>query len=389
MRLSTFILFLLVFQSFCGKAQKETEIMKRYDVKFVYQSEHFIYYAAQKDYKYVHLFDSVLNANYERICTDFGHFIKGKIEIEIYPDNPSFRKAAGYSDGVRPDVIAAAHVYRHIIFTSPSLFDYPFMVTTIQHEFAHAVMYDFVGKKNIDKVPFWLAEGFAEREANANTLSTSGQGYFLEKVDSISSFDRFDNDTQFLTIPFSYAWARQLCDYLIETKGISVIKLLAYHPEKFESIVGKTKDEFYIDFVAHLKQICRKCLFCSCSGMNDSLLAANREKFNQKYTAAVNKGDSLFKAGQYEQAIISFQESLLYGFQYSVKFGGIPDANKRIDAKARKGIYNFDIMKADKLFTEGNFACAKQYYQFALYFFKDEVYPKDKIMECDDRQKPN
>jgi hypothetical protein len=389
MRFSTFILFLLVFQRFSGKAQKETGIMKQYDVRFVYQSEHFIYYASQKDYKYVPLFDSVLNANYERICTDFGHFIKGKIEIEIYPDNPSFRKAAGYADGVRPDVIAAAHVYRHVIFSSPSFFDYPFMVTTIQHELAHAVMYDFVGRKNIDEVPFWLAEGFAEREANANTLSTSGQWYFLEKMDSISSFDEFDNDTRFLTLPFSYAWARQLCDYLIETKSISIIKILASSPEKFDVIVGKTKEEFYKEFAAHLKQICRNCLFCSCSGMSDSLLAVNRKKFNEKYIAAVNKGDSLFKAGQYEQAIMSFQESLLFGFQYSVKFGGIPDATKRIDNNARRGIYNVDIMKADKLFTEGNFACAKQYYLFALYFFKDEVYPKNKIIECDDHQKPD
>jgi tetratricopeptide (TPR) repeat protein len=250
-------------------------------------------------------------------------------------------------------------------------------------------MYDFVGKNNIDKVPFWLAEGFAERGANANTLSTRGQWYFLEHADSILSFEKFNNDSAFLTIPFSYAWARQLCDYIIETNGLPVIKKLASHPDQFDQILGKTKNEFYRDFINHLKVICKKCLFCSGFGMSDSLLQLSRKRFDEKYTSAVNKGDSLFKAGQYKQAIMNFQESLLFGYQYSVKFGGIPDADKKIDNKTRREIYDFDIKQADKLFKEGNFSCAKQYYLFALYFFKDEVYPKNKIIECDVYQKPN
>jgi len=126
--------------------------------------------------------------------------------------------------------------------------------------------------------------------------------------------------------------------------------------------------------------------------VNDALNALAKNKATQdKYDAAVKKGDDLLAEKNYTAAIAAFKEAQAVKPNEPYPGNKIAEINKLIDAqekaKAKEKEYLELIAKGDKLMTSKDYKLAKGAYQDALLIKASEQYPKDKIKEIDNLMK--
>ncbi len=126
--------------------------------------------------------------------------------------------------------------------------------------------------------------------------------------------------------------------------------------------------------------------------VNDALngLAKNKA-LQEKYDAAVKKGDDLLAEKNYTASIAAFKEAQNIKPTEPYPGNKISEINKLIDAqeksKAKEKEYTDLIAKGDKLFASKDYKLAKGAYQDALLIKAAEQYPKDKIKEIDNLMK--
>jgi tetratricopeptide (TPR) repeat protein len=122
----------------------------------------------------------------------------------------------------------------------------------------------------------------------------------------------------------------------------------------------------------------------------DDLLAkdAKDKDLNDKYNAAIKKGDDAFGAKDYPTAKAGYTDAstLKPTEQYPKdKLKAIADIMAKADAdKANKAKYDAAIAKADKAMNAKDYVNAKAGYNEALTYKSDEQYPKDKLKELED-----
>jgi Trp operon repressor len=125
----------------------------------------------------------------------------------------------------------------------------------------------------------------------------------------------------------------------------------------------------------------------------DGLLAktAKDKELNEKYNAAIAKGDDAFGKQSYADAKTAYKEALTYkaAEQYPKdKIKEIDDilAKAALDVKAKEleAKYLAAIKKGDDAFAAKTYAAAKTAYNEALTYKSTEEYPKNKLKEIDD-----
>ena len=120
----------------------------------------------------------------------------------------------------------------------------------------------------------------------------------------------------------------------------------------------------------------------------DRLLAeiAKQKEIDGKYNHAIEQADLLFKELKYEEARLSYEESLTYkpGSDYPSK--QVVEINRIITTQAieKQKAYDLAIVKADNYFQQEDFEMAKTSYERAIELKPDEVYPLDRLKVVND-----
>lgn len=114
---------------------------------------------------------------------------------------------------------------------------------------------------------------------------------------------------------------------------------------------------------------------------------ANAAGLEERYSKAIARGDSAFKTEDYETAQSGYQQALDLKPGQAYPKAQLDEIKKRLDAisagNAKEMKYRATIAKADSLFNLKEFAAAKVQYKAASTQKPAEQYPKDRIAQCD------
>jgi hypothetical protein len=113
---------------------------------------------------------------------------------------------------------------------------------------------------------------------------------------------------------------------------------------------------------------------------------AEAEGLDVNYSRAIAKGDSAFKVEDYETAKSRYEYALTLKPGQAYPKAQIDEINKRLAAinagNAKDAKYRATLASADSLFSAKNYAAAKTKYQEASAQKPAEAYPKDRYGEC-------
>ena len=117
-----------------------------------------------------------------------------------------------------------------------------------------------------------------------------------------------------------------------------------------------------------------------------------KTKANQeKYKALISKADELFTSKDYTKALASFKEAQTMKPNEPYPTNKIAEINRTLDAlsrsKEKEQHYKDLIVKGDKLFITKDYKQSKSAFQDALLIKPTEQYPKDKVAEIDELMK--
>jgi hypothetical protein len=114
---------------------------------------------------------------------------------------------------------------------------------------------------------------------------------------------------------------------------------------------------------------------------------ANAAGLEERYAKFIARADSAFKVEDYETAKSGYESALTLKAGQAYPAAQLAEINKRLAAldaaNAKDAKYRAPIAKADSLFTAKDFKAAKAQYQSASAQKPSEQYPKDRIAMCD------
>ena len=106
-----------------------------------------------------------------------------------------------------------------------------------------------------------------------------------------------------------------------------------------------------------------------------------QKELDEKYTAAVNKGDQNFTKSSYEQALVEYESALKLKPQEKYPADKISEINGILEEiKVRENHYNTTLLTADGLLAQKKYEEARTAYQNALTIKPDATYPKEKLL---------
>ena len=160
------------------------------------------------------------------------------------------------------------------------------------------------------------------------------------------------------------------------TKADKLLKDLSYNDalKKYDEANEISPNETYpIDKIREIKK-----------------LLTQKESRDNKYQSKINQADNEFESANWEDALIHYKAAKnIYERDHPIK--RIEEINLKLselksqDDKmlSEKNKYDDIINKADQLFNEKKYSEAKKKYNEALNLFKNEYYPKKKIVELE------
>lgn len=117
---------------------------------------------------------------------------------------------------------------------------------------------------------------------------------------------------------------------------------------------------------------------------------ASKAEVDKKYKAIIDRADAKFNAEEYEASKEIYKEALMVKSTERYPQDQIDLANERMLAKTneeKNKMYNDIINVADRYFNDGNYAEAKPLYERAKGFKPNEVYPKNRLIEIEEKLK--
>ncbi|MES2628778.1 MAG: hypothetical protein V4616_07395 [Bacteroidota bacterium] len=116
---------------------------------------------------------------------------------------------------------------------------------------------------------------------------------------------------------------------------------------------------------------------------------AKLKDIEAKYKAAVAKGDLAFSSKQYTQALLAFNEAKALKASEHYPITKIEETQKLLDdlslQKQKDTEFKGYVIKGDSLFKAGKFLDAISYYEQAQKVKPEDVYPKNRITESNDK----
>ncbi len=110
---------------------------------------------------------------------------------------------------------------------------------------------------------------------------------------------------------------------------------------------------------------------------------AEQKAKQEKYQAAVTKGDQLFKAEQYDNAIAAYKEALMYLPTETYPANKINEINQIKQQKEKETAYKSAIRNADAAFGNKKYQEAKVFYQHALAVYPNDKYATDQLQKTE------
>lgn len=210
----------------------------------VYSTRHFKIFYTSADEKNIKAIGDSLEGNYTRITTDLQCQEPVNAEIHLYPDTPAYR------EGVKPwfpnlpswsSGITLGNSVIHVLSPNAPKQGYGDLI----HEFAHSVSHHINPK--IGNNPRWLWETIAIYEAKQK-VDPRTQSYLVNQ--SPPTLKRL-NDLQDTTI---YNVGYLLGEYLVETKGKSVLNALIKNNGNIKQTLDMDDQEFIKQWFAFVKK---------------------------------------------------------------------------------------------------------------------------------------
>ena len=214
----------------------------------VYKTNHFkIFYTELDDIRIKEISDSLEN-NYTRIITNLKSKKLPIINIHFYADIIDLQKAVKSSV---PDLpvwavgLATSVSEIHMLSPDHPKQDYQTMIRNTIHEFAHCVSLNI--NNTIANNPRWLWESVAIYEANL-PWDPHGLSYLVnQNPPTLSELNQLSNT-------YIYEVGYFIADYLVETKGISVLNTLIKNNGNLRQTLNTDDQEFTKQWFAFVKK---------------------------------------------------------------------------------------------------------------------------------------
>jgi hypothetical protein len=214
----------------------------------VYKTTHFkIFYTELDDPRIKEIADSLEN-NYSRITS---HLQSGElpiINIHFYTDIADLKEAVKASV---PDLpvwavgLATSVSEIHMISPNHPKQDYQTMIRNTIHEFAHCVSLKI--NASLGNNPRWLWESVAIYEANRPWNPHMISYLVNQKPPALSELNRFSNT-------YIYEVGYFIAEYIVETKGYSVLKVLIQNNGNLKQTLNTDDEEFTKDWFEFVKK---------------------------------------------------------------------------------------------------------------------------------------
>lgn len=204
------------------------------------ESDHFMFYATDKDKEVLDELEKSLEDNYERISKNLGVKLERKVNVSIYPDIESFHDGIGMSDA--EDWVVGAAKNGEMFMVSPSnpgsVHTYDNLMKVIVHEYAHIL----VGEIN-STTDIYLNEGMAVVQANQieeNTKKFLKESCELNKLPTI---DEIKNN--FFELDERYELSGGFVEFLVNNYGYDKVTKIIAEPQNLENITELSKNELF------------------------------------------------------------------------------------------------------------------------------------------------
>lgn len=214
----------------------------------IYNTPHFkIFYSGRDDKKINEIADS-LEGNYTRIVTDLQCQEPVNVKIHLYPDTLSYREGVKRWAPNLPSWSSGSTLgdsVIHMVSPNAPKRNYAEALKEVIHEFAHCVSRH--GNWKIVNNPRWLWESIAIYESR-QWYDPRKLTYLVDqKPPGLKQLNNFSDTT-------IYDIGYLLCEYLVETKGKSVLNALIKNNGNIKQTLDMDDDELIRQWFLFVKR---------------------------------------------------------------------------------------------------------------------------------------
>lgn len=207
-------------------------------LKKVKETSRFVYCCSTQDIKVVDDIDKVLETNCSQICRNLQYEYKGKITVEVYPDQKSYDESLSDKSVTGSPACSGNRKIKLVSPASPiKIFGIPYEERLLMavHEYVH-LMIDEINSET----PIWLDEGLACYEGSRVGYAEISRLVF-PKIPEID-FSKLENAYYDIPAPDIYSYSA--VSYIIEHFGYEKLNELIRDPSDLERILSMSRDEF-------------------------------------------------------------------------------------------------------------------------------------------------
>lgn len=227
---------------------------------FYKETKHFQLYCLEKDQGASDEILAVLENSYAQICKDFQSEPEGCIPIEIYPSVQDFHKKIGLP--ISDDWFVAfanekdlphlkAGMFMVSLNNPGSYHNQKSMCIVAVHELTHF----FIFKKAESGLPLWMHEGLASFEAGMFDSKSINHMAYLSETQGIPSLSKLSEfDSKVFCALGGYSFSYTLVEFIVEKWDFETLLSLVQRFDRFEEILGTTKDTFESDWKEFVTQ---------------------------------------------------------------------------------------------------------------------------------------
>lgn len=238
------VIMLLCFLCACNSNDKSNE----YGLFLIDETEHAQYFAAHNDdatQAVVSKLSNNFEEQYDRITQMFDYTAEKKIPIHIYTNKQQFQEVIDReTEGTYDATDGVIKVFTPTDLTNgDKLNEYKFQLV---HEFVHAVIQQ--ANSVVGQIK-WLDEGVAyyaslQLEQDLVGMKSVSNPPTLEQLGDPTYFDQFGSE--------AYLYSGLIVKFIVNMYGIERLNEVLRNPLEIESILNRTLEQLYDEWVAQL-----------------------------------------------------------------------------------------------------------------------------------------
>lgn len=210
-------------------------------------TSHFLFHYSEIDTVNRAIIEDSLEENYGRIIKDLQAENMPTVNVYFYANIADLKMGVKDVEPNLPDFaigLATSVSQIHILSPNHPDLDLQYMIGNTIHEFAHCVSYRL--NPNIANNPRWLWESVAIYEANPRYDPINFPYLKFANPPSFEKLNGFDN-----TLVYEVGY--YIAEYLVATKGKSVLSKLIINNGDIETTLGMSSEEFNNAWFQYLK----------------------------------------------------------------------------------------------------------------------------------------